>query len=41
MILDPTERYRIQELMVRMLRLLTRNRFIKYVSILLDPCAKH
>ncbi|KAJ8653360.1 hypothetical protein O0I10_011011 [Lichtheimia ornata] len=28
MILDPTERYRIQELMVRMLRLLTRNRFI-------------
>ncbi|KAI7887306.1 hypothetical protein K492DRAFT_121455, partial [Lichtheimia hyalospora FSU 10163] len=28
MILDPSERYRIQELMVRMLRLLTRNRFI-------------
>lgn len=39
MILDPAERYRIQELMVRMLRLLTRNRFIKYVSILFDPCA--
>ena len=34
MILDPSERYRIQELMVRMLRLLTRNRFIKYVYLL-------
>lgn len=38
MILDPTERYRLQELMVRMLRLLTRNRFIKYVYLFNDPC---
>lgn len=34
MILDSSEKSRLEDLLVRMLRLLTRNRFIKYVNLL-------